>query len=72
MKPTIKINPENGQADIYYIFGYASGELLQPEGAGRKKIEEMSRRVRSSRSYEEAIRVIEEYVNIEWEGGVPM
>lgn len=72
MKPTIKINPENGQANIYYILGYASGELMQQEESGRKKIEDMSRRVRRSRSYEESIRVIEEYVNIEWKGGVPM
>lgn len=73
MKPTIKINPDSEQDNIYYVLGYASGSLLSLNGSeGWNAVFEMRRRMMDSRSYDEAIKIIKEYVNIEWEGGVPM
>lgn len=71
MKPIMQIDPDGPQGNIFYILGQATAKLLRyPEN--RHAIDEMSQRVMNAHSYEEALGIIQEYVTIEWKGGVPM
>lgn len=61
-KPNIKINPSGPEGNIYAIIGKAMEALCGI----------ILKRVTAAGSYKEAISIIEEYVTIEWKGGVPM
>lgn len=59
-KPDCKLIGENG--NIYNLAGIASETLKRNDMAGRAK--EMCDRIRESSSYDKALRIIGEYVNI--------
>lgn len=73
MKSIISIDPAGPQGNIFYILGVATGQLLKQGGKlNRDAAAEMRARVVNSHRYDEAVRIIEEYVTINWKGGVPM
>lgn len=73
MKPTMSIDPAGPQGNIFYILEAATGQLLKQGGKlNRDTAAEMRARVVNSHRYDEAVRIIEEYVTINWKGGVPM
>lgn len=60
MKPKCKLIGKDG--NIFNLMGIAHGTLFR---AGQKKeAEEMVRRIQQSQSYEEALCIIDEYVDI--------
>lgn len=63
MRPIMTIDPDGPQGNIFYIWGLATGRLISC-GAPASVRDEMSRRVRDARSYEEAVGIIQEYVTI--------
>lgn len=71
MKPVMRIDPDGPQGNIFYILGFATGELLS-SGVPASVRDEMRGRVMNAGSYEEAIRIIQEYVTVKRKGGAPM
>lgn len=60
MKPECKLIGENG--NIFNLMGIASNTLK--EHGMKEQAEEMKARIRESRSYDDAIQVIMDYVKI--------
>lgn len=75
-KPIMHINLDGPQGNVFYILGLAAVKLRISGGdANTHAIEEMRQRVFKCKTYEDAIGVIREYVDIKLkkkEGGVPM
>lgn len=68
----MSIDPDGPQGNIFYILGLATGKLMAHDHLWKVKAAAMRKRVTNCHSYEEAIEVIQEYVTIEWKGGVSM
>lgn len=65
LKPTIRINFESDEGNIFHILAGASRAMRIFKLPGyNEKISEMKNRVISSQDYDEALKIIKEYVNI--------
>lgn len=65
LKPTIRINFESEEGNIFYILAgaYKAMKIYKLPGYNLK-IAEMKNRVTNSQDYDEALKIIKEYVNI--------
>lgn len=65
VKPTIRINFNSSDGNIFYVLASASKAIkLYEIPNAAKKIGEMKNRVTNAQSYEEALEIIKEYVTI--------
>ncbi len=65
IKPTIRINFKSSEGNIYYILASASKAIkVYNLPNASKKAADMKNRVTNAQSYEEALEIIKEYVNI--------
>ena len=65
IKPTIRISFKSSEGNIYYILAGASKAIkVYNLPNASKKVADMKNRVTNAQSYEEALEIIKEYVNI--------
>lgn len=62
MKPVVAIDMDGPDGNIFAVMGAAARALRKANLSGEK---EMQNRVMSSGSYEEALNIIEEYVELD-------